>query len=115
VEVCGDDTNTQTIARNPNEKGLAACLVATDHAACAFRIDGTSAPVSPAVGGLVLLRYANGARDATLVANVGGGVTASTVANHVAQQRAVVDVNGDGVFSKEMGALQLAMRLIGSV
>jgi hypothetical protein len=78
--------------------GLAGCLAATAQAACAFRIDATASPGRAAIDGLVMLRYASGARGAALMDNVGGGLTATAVADHITQQRAVLDVNGNGEF-----------------
>lgn len=92
--------------------GFATCFASASNAACAFRIDGAPAPGSAAIDGLLLLRYATGARDAALVANVGGGITASAVANHVAQQRASLDVNGDGDFDVT-DALIITRHLLG--
>ncbi len=92
--------------------GLAACLAMTAQAACAFRVDATAAPARAAIDGLLLLRFASGARDAALVANVGGGITANMVASHVTLQRAVLDVNGNGEFDVT-DALIITRHLLG--
>lgn len=68
-------------------------------AACPFNVSGTGALTDPAGfdllrDGLLISRYAQGLRGATLVA--GTGATAGTVESNIVANLAQLDINGDG-------------------
>ncbi len=65
------------------------------HAACPFNVSGDTASDSLR-DGLLLVRYAQGKRGASLVA--GTTATAGTVETFIAANTAGLDVNGNGVF-----------------
>jgi hypothetical protein len=85
------------------------------HANCAFKVgDAAAAPTTAkaTIDGLLLMRYARGASDNALTANITTTLTATDVANHVRQNLATLDINDNGVFD-EYDALIIERYLVG--
>ncbi len=88
---------------------------AAAHAACPFNVSGSGTLTDPASfdllrDGMLITRYAQGLRGATLVA--GTGATAATVESNIASNLAQLDINGDG-FLDVQDALVINRALLG--
>nr|MBP6531603.1 hypothetical protein [Burkholderiales bacterium] len=94
------------LASPPLARVLAACALAilpvAAHAICPFNVAGGSAP-DALRDGVLLVRYAQGLRGATLVA--GTGATAATVEATIAANTAQLDMNGNGQFDVDDAAI----------
>ena len=71
-------------------------------AQCPFNVDGTGA-TDATRDGLLLTRYAQGLRNAQLVA--GTGASPSTVATNIIANTAQLDINGNGLFDVDDAAV----------
>ena len=94
------------LASPPLARVIAACALAVlpvaVHAVCPFNVAGGSAP-DALRDGVLLVRYAQGLRGATLVA--GTGATAATVEATIAANTAQLDMNGNGQFDVDDAAI----------
>ncbi|HPT57030.1 MAG TPA: DUF1800 family protein [Casimicrobium sp.] len=94
------------LASPPLARVIAACALAVlpvaVHAVCPFNVAGGSAP-DALRDGVLLVRYAQGLRGATLVA--GTGANAATVEATIAANTAQLDMNGNGQFDVDDAAI----------